>query len=271
MKNILDEKIFNPKTPAFERICLIVKRLRDPHDGCPWDKEQTHESLTPYVIEEAFEVVEAITQNKNDLKKELGDLLLQVLLHSEIASETSAFNINDVCEAISTKLITRHPHVFGDIDAKTSDVVLKNWEQIKQKELKSGESILDGVPTRMPALLRAQRVSEKAARVGFEWSTLDDIKAKVFEEIQEFLAEVNESAPKEKIEDEFGDIYFALTQVARRMHLDAESLLHASTDKFTRRFKEVEKRLTKPIKDMTLNELDIIWEQVKTEERQGAA
>ena len=161
MKHPFDEKIFDPSTPAFERICLIVKRLRDPKDGCPWDKEQTHESLTPYVIEEAFEVVEAITQNPEDLKKELGDLLLQVLLHSEIASETNNFSINEVCEAISHKLITRHPHVFGDVDAKSSEKVLKNWEQIKQKELKVGQSILDGVPTRMPALLRAQLVSEK--------------------------------------------------------------------------------------------------------------
>jgi MazG family protein len=267
MKHPLDEKIFNPSTSPFERICLIVKRLRDPKDGCPWDKEQTHESLTPYVVEEAFEVVEAITHHKEDLKKELGDLLLQVLLHSEIASETATFSIDDVCEAISTKLITRHPHVFGDVDATTSETVLKNWEQIKQQELKAGQSILDGVPTRMPALLRAQRVSEKAARVGFEWSTLDDIKDKVIEEIQEFLVEVKEGASQTKIADEFGDIYFALTQVARRMHLDAESLLHASTDKFTRRFKAMEQRLSKPIKEMTLQELDAIWELVKQEEK----
>ena len=267
MKHPLDSIIFDPKTEAFERIKLIVKRLRDPESGCPWDKEQTHSSLTPYVIEEAFEVVEAIAHSPQDLPKELGDLLLQVLLHAQIASEEKRFTIDDVCEAISTKLITRHPHVFGDVEAKSSSTVLKNWEQIKQKELAPGQSILDGVPRGMPALLRAQRVSEKAARVGFEWSTLAEIKEKVFEEINEFMAEVNEDSPKERIQDEFGDIFFALTQVARRMNLNAEDLLHHSTDKFTRRFKAVELSLTKPMKEYSLSELDALWEAVKQKEK----
>ena len=267
MKHSLDEKIFNPETPSFERIKLIVARLRDPETGCPWDKEQTHASLTPYVIEEAFEVVEAITEKPEDLPKELGDLLLQVLLHSQIASEEKRFTIEDVCEAISQKLITRHPHVFGDVEAKTSSKVLKNWEQIKQKELKAGQSILDGVPRGMPALLRAQRVSEKAARVGFEWSTLEDIKAKVTEEVQEFLTECHEDGSHERLEDEFGDVLFALTQVGRRMHMNVEESLQKSTDKFTRRFKGVEKKLTRPMQEYTLQELDSLWDEIKKEEK----
>lgn len=267
MAHALDKIIFDEKTPPFERLRAVVARLRDPDGGCPWDLEQTHATLTPYVIEEAYEVVEAIAHAPDELPGELGDLLLQVMLHSQIASESATFNIDDVCEKVSRKLITRHPHVFSDTDAKDSKQVLKNWEQIKQKELKVGKSILDGVPRGMPSLLRAQRVSEKAARVGFEWATLEDIKAKVFEEFSEFAEVCVEGGDPKLIEDEFGDILFAMTQVARRMNMNAEDLLHRSTDKFTRRFKAMELRTKKPMNEMTLEELDTIWEEVKAEER----
>lgn len=269
MTHPLDKKIFAPDTNPFERIKAVVARLRDPDGGCPWDLEQTHQTLTPYVIEEAFEVVEAITGNSADLPTELGDLLLQVLLHAQISSESGGFTIEDICERISAKLIKRHPHVFGDVDAKNSAQVLKNWEQIKQKELTPGKSILDGVPRGMPSLLRAQRVSEKAARVGFEWRTLDDIKAKVFEEFQEFAEACKEERATTKLEDEFGDILFSLTQVARRMHMNAEDMLHRATDKFSRRFKEMEKRINRPISELSLEQLDEVWEAVKKEEKGG--
>lgn len=270
MTHPLDSIIFDHGTHPFERLKAVVARLRDPNGGCPWDLEQTHETLTPYVIEEAHEVADAIRSGSEDLPSELGDLLLQVLLHSQIASEAKNFTIEDVCERVCSKLIKRHPHVFGDVDAKNSSQVLKNWEQIKQKELKAGQSILDGVPKGMPALLRAQRVSEKAARVGFEWAALQEIKEKVFEEIREFMDECTEDADPVKVEDEFGDILFALTQVARRMHLNSEDLLHRSTDKFSRRFKKMEIRSPKPLPQMTLSELDTIWEEIKREEKSGS-
>lgn len=266
MKHPLDKIIFDKTSHPFERLKAVVARLRDPESGCPWDKEQTHESLTPYVIEEAHEVAECIRTCIDELPLELGDLLLQVLLHSQIAEESGKFNIADVCNAVSDKLIKRHPHVFGDVDASTSREVLNNWEKIKQKELKDGKSILDGVPPAMPALLRAQRVSEKAARVGFEWATLDEIKEKVFEEIKEFAEVCTEGADQKRIEDEFGDILFALTQVARRSGINSEDALHRSTDKFTRRFKEMERRSPKKISEMTLEELDTIWEEIKAQE-----
>lgn len=267
MAHPLDKIIFDTKASAFDRIKAVVARLRDPNGGCPWDLEQTHETLTPYVIEEAHEVVDAIRSGSRELPAELGDLLLQVMLHSQIASEEKRFSIDDVMERASAKMIKRHPHVFGEVDAKSASQVLKNWEQIKQKDLKEGESILDGVPKGMPALLRAQRISEKAARVGFEWATLDEIKEKVYEEIKEFNDECHEGADTKKIEDEFGDILFALTQVARRMNMNAEDLLQRSSDKFTRRFKEMEKRAGRRLSEMTLTELDVIWEEIKAEEK----
>jgi tetrapyrrole methylase family protein/MazG family protein len=268
MSKELDKIIFEPTTHPFERLKAITARLRDPENGCPWDKEQTHESLTPYIIEEAHEVVEAIHTNPDELVKELGDVLLQVMLHSQIASETDKFDVNQVCEAVSAKLIKRHPHVFGDVSAKSSDIVLKNWEQIKQKELKPGVSILDGVPRGMPALLRAQRVSEKAARVGFEWKNFKDIKDKVFEEFKEFNEVVtDEKNVTDNVSEELGDIFFALTQVARRLNLNAEDLLQKSTDKFTRRFKAMESKLEKTISEYSLDELDNVWNQVKKEEK----
>lgn len=251
----------------FQDLVEIVRILREPEKGCPWDKEQTHKSLTPYIVEEAYELVEAIETNEAELPKELGDVLLQVLLHSQIGKDGGNFSIEDVIYKLSEKLIIRHPHVFGDVVAESSKKVLQNWEQIKQNELKKNESILDGVPKRMPALLRAQRTGEKAARVGFEWDTLDEIKNKVLEEIKEFL-EINPN-DKERLEDEFGDIYFALTQLARRLNLDSEKALHRATDKFTRRFQELERRTNKPLTDLTLGELDLIWEDIKKDEKRS--
>lgn len=249
---------------AFLKLVDIVAKLRDPVSGCPWDKEQTHESLRPYIIEESYEVIEAIDSNLPELAKELGDVLLQVLLHSQISKDSGGFTIKDVIEHLSTKLVSRHPHVFGDVSAKTSKEVLQNWEQIKQKELKSDQSILDGVPRGMPALLRAQRVGEKAARVGFEWRSVEEVKAKVIEEINEFL-EANGSS--DAMEDEFGDILFALTQLARRIAIDSENALHRSVSKFTNRFKQMEIKAGRPLTEFSLEELDGIWEEIKKIEK----
>jgi len=257
---------------SFRKLVEVVARLRDPNGGCPWDLEQTHETLTPYIIEEAYEVIEAINGDRESLPKELGDLLLQVVLHAQVATDEKTFSIVEVCDSITAKLIKRHPHVFGDVEAKTAGQVLKNWEKIKQEELKENQSILDGVPKGMPALLRAQRVGEKAARVGFEWNTVDEVKAKVLEEVSEFIeCSKGKDTADETMKDEFGDILFALTQLSRRLNLQSEELLHQSIDKFSRRFKEMEKRAKKPLSDYSLSELDEIWEDIKRDERASSA
>jgi MazG family protein len=254
-----------------DKLQEIVHRLRDPKTGCPWDKEQTHETLKPFLIEEAYEVIDAIDQKKDKLGEELGDVLLQIMLHSEIASETGRFDISKVIEHISQKMITRHPHVFGDVKADTSKQVLQNWETIKQKELKDGTSILDGVPRGMPALIRAQRTGEKAARVGFEWPTLEGVRDKVFEELREFLEVCcDPKQDRERLKDEFGDILFALTQLSRRLEFNSEELLHKAADKFVRRFKEIERRAGPDMKALGLEKLDALWNEVKKEEKAGA-
>ena len=252
---------------AFRKLVEVVALLRDPEKGCPWDIEQTHQSLKPYVLEETYEVLEAIDQTPAELCKELGDLLLQVMLHAQIAKDNGTFEIKDVIEAITNKMIERHPHVFAEKKLDTADQVLKNWEQTKQRNLSPGESILDGVPKAMPSLLRSQRIGEKAARVGFEWSSIEEVRDKVFEEMQEFLDCVSESdSNRDKVEDEFGDILFALSQLARRLKLNAEDLLRRSCNKFVERFKKMEKLTDGKIKEMSLQDLDAIWEKVKSEE-----
>lgn len=251
---------------SFSDLVAIVKRLRDPNGGCPWDIEQTHESLKPYIIEEAYEVIEAIDAKSPDLPGELGDLLLQVLMHSQVASDDKRFTIDDVIEKICHKLITRHPHVFGEVNVEGSKEVLKNWERIKQKELSPGKSIVDGVPRGMPALLRGQRIGEKAARVGFEWPTVEGVRDKVLEEVREFAEACLDLEDKEKLSDEFGDILFSLTQLARRLDINSEDLLHKAIDKFSRRFKAMESEAPKALHELTIDELDGIWERVKARE-----
>ena len=255
---------------SFLKLVEVVAKLRTPGSGCPWDLEQTHESLKPFMIEETYEALSAIDHARDALQFELGDVLLQVLLHAQIASEENTFTLREVLDHLSTKLIYRHPHVFGDTEAKTAAEVLSNWERLKQMQLEKGQSVLDGVPADMPALLRSQRIGEKAARVGFEWRHLDQIRDKVLEEVQEFIEcsrEVPDEAATEDVKEEFGDILFALTQLARRLKLNSEEILHRSTDKFIRRFKEMERRAVKVLHECSLEELDSIWEQIKEEER----
>ena len=264
----------SPKSPQemapFQQLVQIIKRLRDPETGCPWDKAQTHQTLKKNLIEEAYEVLDAIdiitpeNGSLECLKKELGDLLLQVMLHSQIAEDNKIFSIADVISQLNDKLIRRHPHIFGDASASSPDEALENWERSKSKERTSDEGILSGVPKNMPALLRAQRVSEKAARIGFEWATLEDIGEQILDEVKEFVVEYSkESTNAAAIADEFGDILFSLVQMARRLNLDAEDMLQQSTNKFVKRFSTMERLSEKPLDQLTLQEMDRLWVQVK--------
>jgi MazG family protein len=252
-------------TDPFAKLCDIVARLRAPR-GCPWDREQTNESLLPATIEEAYEVAEA-ARSKNDdhFREELGDLLLLAVMHAEIAREANRFNIDDVISEVTEKLIRRHPHVFGESDARDSGAVLKQWEAIKREEKKDDVHYLASLPKALPALQRAQKAQGKVARVNFDWTNLDDVIAKVEEELGELKEAIN-GENREAIEDEVGDLLFAVVNLARKCKLDAETALQAATDKFVRRFNLLEDELMargKKLGDVDLAELDQIWNNVK--------
>lgn len=260
---------------ALLKFLEVIRQLRDPERGCPWDLEQTHASLKPYVVEEAYEVVEAIDQSPQALCKELGDLLLQIGLHSQIASESCSFDFAEVINSITEKLIHRHPHVFGDSSERLSSAsaVTKQWEQLKQQEVSSSgvkekKGILEGLPAALPALMKAQRVSERAARVGFEWQDLAGVRDKILEEIGEFATALAESgASSDEAADEFGDVLFALIQLARRLNLNAEDLLHRSTNRFISRFQFMEQNSSQPLNELSLDELQELWQAAKVEEK----
>lgn len=254
----------------FERLVEVMKRLRAP-DGCPWDSEQTYLSLRRYIIEEAYELIEAI--NRNDVPnmcEECGDLMLQSVFISAIAEEEGLFGISDVIQALTDKLVRRHPHVFGSVVAKDSETVLHNWEKIKaveRRERKVDSSSLAGIPQGLPSLLRAHRIQERASKVGFDWpkGDLSPIFAKVEEEAAE-LKEAITAEDKTASEEELGDFLFALVNLARHMHVDAEDALRKACIKFTRRFREVESSVTKSgreWKDFSLEELDKYWKDAK--------
>src|SRR5438874_7980855 len=227
---------------AFENLCEIVAKLRAP-GGCPWDREQTHESLLAAVIEEAYEVTEA-ARAKNDAHfcEELGDLLLLVVMHAEIASEAGRFNIDEIIRDISDKLIRRHPHVFGTTDARDSGAVLKQWEAIKREEKKADSHYFASLPKALPALMRAQKAQSKAARVNFDWTEVRDVIAKVEEEVREMRDAIT-SQDRARVEDEIGDVLFAVVNLARKCEIDAESALQKATDKFVARFNRLEDEL----------------------------
>jgi MazG family protein len=261
---------------AFEKLCEIVARLRAP-GGCPWDREQTHESLLPALIEEAYEVAGAVRSGDiANFREELGDLLLLIVMHSEIAREAGRFDIDNVLKEVTEKLIRRHPHVFGRSDARDSRAVLKQWESIKRGE-KTGKHYLDGLPSALPALARAQKAQSKVARVNFDWSELDDVIAKVEEELGEIKQAIEgrhqHSANDpcagnacHEVENEIGDLLFAVVNLARKASLDAESALQAATDKFVARFNRLEDELQargKQLGDADLAELDAIWDAIK--------
>src|SRR5262249_25016292 len=226
---------------GFQRLCEIVAKLRAP-DGCPWDREQTHESLLPALIEEAYEVAGAVRVNNTaNFREELGDLLLLIVMHAEIARESDRFDIAGVLGDVTEKLIRRHPHVFGNSDARDSGAVLKQWESIKRAE-KTGKHYLDDLPVALPALMRAQKAQSKVARVNFDWTEMGDVIAKIEEEIQELKQAVMEQDRK-SIENKTGDLLFAVVNLARKCKLDAESALQAATNKFVARFNRLEDKL----------------------------
>ena len=254
------------KDPSdFQTLVNIIDRLRAP-DGCPWDREQTHLSVRDSLLEESYEVLEAIDSgDKAELKTELGDLLMQVVFHSKIASENGDFTIGDVIEGIVTKLIRRHPHVFGDKEAKNADEVLRRWEDIKQTERPAKTSMLDGVPIAMPSLAYSEEIQGRVARVGFDWKDDQGVLDKLDEEVAELKSA---STPAQK-EDEFGDILFTLVNYGRRQGIDAESALRGAGRKFAERFKAMEKYCCQQglsFKDMTFDHQNELWEKVKGQE-----
>ena len=254
----------------FEELVGIIATLRS-ENGCPWDREQTHETLKSTLIEETYETLEAIdTGDPSKLKEELGDLLLNIMLQAQIAAEHKDFDIYAVIEILTEKLIRRHPHVFGDVDVEGSEDVVKNWEAIKRQEAgyEDRKSVLDGIPNAMPMLLRAQKIQNRAARVGFDWEELTDVIAKVEEELEEVKASINTDGP-EAVAMELGDLLFAIVNLCRFMEIQAEETLRKANRKFITRFKwmeaELERRGTN-FEAQNLESLEAIWEAAKKAE-----
>jgi len=251
----------------FESLVQIMTQLRD-EQGCPWDKEQTHQSLTKYLLEEAYEVLESIDENNDEaLKEELGDLLLQVVFHAQIASEKNTFDIAKVIDTITDKLVRRHPNVFGDVKINTAEEQSINWEKLKKQEGK--ESILDGVPKALSALLRAQRLQQKASTTGFDWPVEEPVWQKVLEEIEE-LKYAHQKESKERVEEEFGDLLFSLVNISRFLKINPEDALRKTSEKFIKRFKGIEREFKlkgEEISEATLEELDAVWEKQKDDEK----
>lgn len=251
------------KNAAFRRLLEVMDELRA---KCPWDKKQTFESLRANTIEETFELCDAIIKKDlNDIKKELGDVLLHIVFYSKIASETEDFDIADVCNSLCDKLIFRHPHVFGDGAAKTAGEVEQTWEQIKQKEKGGNKSVLSGVPEALPALIKSYRIQDKARNVGFDWEDRSQVWDKVKEELSEFQAEID-NQDAEKMEEEFGDLLFSMVNAARLYKINPENALEKTNRKFIRRFNFIEEQTIKAgknLKDLTLAEMDELWNEAK--------
>lgn len=264
---------------SFDRLLEIMDRLRDP-GGCPWDREQTVHSLAPYFLEEAYEVVDAIAANDpGKLCEELGDLLLQIIFVARIAREEGWFDIDGVCESISQKMIRRHPHVFGDRAVSGSAEVMRNWEDIKREE-RSGDddrsSALEGVPDSLPALLKAFRMTEKAAAVGFDWRKAPDVMVKMREEMEELEAELltQEAVSRDRVRAEMGDVLFVIANLARHLGVEPETALQQTNTTFKRRFQAMEARareLDRDLRDMDLVEQDGLWDEVKEQEEAPGA
>jgi len=246
---------------SFTRLVSIMDDLRE---KCPWDKKQTIETLRPLTIEETYELTDAITNNDwNEIKEELGDILLHIIFYAKIATEQQKFTLEEVLEGISEKLIRRHPHIYGDVKVNNDEDVKKNWEQIKMQEGK--KSVLSGVPKSLPAVVKAARIQDKAKQVGFEWENKEDVWKKVEEEIQELHEAVAEN-DKEHVEEEFGDVMFSLINYARFLQIDAEGVLEKTNRKFTLRFTLMEEeagRRQKTLSEMTLAEMDAMWNEIK--------
>ncbi|WP_028281610.1 nucleoside triphosphate pyrophosphohydrolase [Olleya marilimosa] len=246
---------------AFDRLLTIMDELRE---QCPWDKKQTMETLRHLTIEETYELGDAILDNDlEEVKKEIGDLMLHMAFYAKIGSEKKAFDIADVCNGICEKLIHRHPHIYGDVTVKDEAEVKRNWENLKLKEGRT--SVLEGVPKSLPALVKASRIQEKVAGVGFDWEKPEQVWEKVEEELNEFKAEVDKG-DTDAMEDEFGDVLFSMVNYARFLKINPENALERTNKKFSKRFQYLEskaKALNKDLKDMTLGEMDVFWEEAK--------
>ncbi len=250
------------KLKAFERLLIIMDELRE---KCPWDKKQTIESLRHLTIEETYELADAILDNDlPNIKKELGDVLLHIVFYARIASETKEFDIADVINSLCEKLISRHPHIYGDVKVENEQDVKENWEKLKLKE--GNKSVLGGVPKSLPSLIKASRIQEKARAVGFDWDKPEQVWDKVQEEIGELKHEIDSNASKEKIEGEFGDVLFSLINYARFVDINAEDALERTNKKFIKRFQYLESeaaKIGKPLSEMTLAEMDVYWNKAK--------
>ena len=269
-------------TPSHDRsiedLLIIMSKLRDPETGCPWDLEQTYRTIAPYTLEEAYEVADAIERNHLDgLREELGDLLLQVVFHAQMAKEDGLFDFGDVVKGICDKMIRRHPHVFGEISADTAQHVARNWEAIKEAEKADrGPSdgprhILDDVPVNLPALTQAVKLQKKAARVGFDWPKVEDVLEKLREETDELLAEIRKDTVDEQAAfEEFGDLLFVYANFARHLKINPEAALRSANMKFRRRFRRIEEILhekSSSTDEATLDDMDALWNQAKFEEK----
>jgi len=265
----------DPKSPGIDRLREVMARLRDRENGCPWDLEQDFGSIAPYTIEEAYEVADAIDrQDMPGLKEELGDLLLQVVYHAQMASEAGAFDFEAVAQGIADKMISRHPHVFGEQKIETARAQTSNWEQYKAAEraAKGAGSILDGVALALPALMRVEKLQKRAARVGFEWKQAREVFDKIDEELGELKAEVDGGRDPARWTDEIGDVLFVMANLARQLGIDPEIALRHANAKFECRFGHVEKRLRdagRPIEQTPLEDMEALWQEAKRLERQN--
>ena len=264
-----DEKLVNDPRGGMPRLIEVMRALRDPVTGCPWDIEQDFASIAPYTIEEAYEVADAIErQDWHELKGELGDLLLQTVYHTQMANEANLFDFNDVADAISDKMVARHPHVFVDESRKKSaEQQTADWESIKAAERvsKAKQGTLEDVALALPALMRAIKLQKRAARVGFDWPEIDQVLDKMLEEAHE-LNDAKNNLSQDEIEEEFGDLLFVMVNFGRHLKIDAEEALRSANAKFTRRFKHIERALAergKTPKQSTLEEMDALWEAAK--------
>jgi MazG family protein len=264
-------------TRALDRLLSIMARLRDPERGCPWDRVQDFSTIAPYTIEEAYEVADAIARgDQTALKDELGDLLFQVVFHARMAEEARLFAFEDVAAAIADKMLRRHPHVFGNAEIATAAAQNEAWEEHKAAERQARarqagtrESVLDGVALALPALLRAAKIQRRAARIGFDWPDAGPVMEKVLEEIAELRTEIERDAERAVLEDELGDILFAVANLARKLEIDPEAALRRATAKFERRFRRVELLAAEHATGPDLDALDALWQQVKRDERES--
>jgi len=252
------------KLAAFERLLTIMDELRE---KCPWDKKQTLESLSHLTIEETYELVDAIRESDlEELKGEIGDLMLHMVFYSKIASEKDAFDIADVLHAVCDKLVHRHPHIYGDVEVKDEEEVKKNWEMLKLQE-KGKKSILQGVPKSLPALVKSYRIQQKVKQVGFEWENIEDVWDKVEEELGELQVAIDDREKEERIVEEYGDVLFALINYARHLGIDPEAALEGTNKKFIRRFQYIEHNATEDLNEMTLDDMDALWDEAKEAEK----